>query len=232
MRCWPTRQPALFPLDRSIRDEVLVLCLFSSKGGVGCSASAASLALLSARSAPTLLVDLRGDIDAILGLPTSTEGLSDWFSLDEPSPDVLHRLEVAVNPGLSLLPRGSCRSPARPERYRLLSRLLSGDGRRVVVDVGTHSVPAVALIADASASILVTRACFLALDAARRGPIADGVLLIEEPGRVLRPSDVSAAVGVGIAVQLRWHRDVARAVDAGLLSAKLPKALQSLEALL
>ena len=209
-----------------------MLCLFSSKGGVGCSVSAAALALLSAKSAPTLLVDLRGDVDAILGLPSPAEGLSDWFSLDEPSPDVLQRLEVPVSSGLSLLPRGSCRSPTRPERYRLLSRLLSGDGRRVIVDVGTHAVPAVPLIADAAASILVTRACFLALDAARRGPLPDGVLLIEEEGRGLRPRDVAAAVGADVVARLRWHRDVARGVDAGLLSAKMPKALQPLAALL
>lgn len=209
-----------------------MLCLFSSKGGVGCSVSAAALALVSAESHPTLLVDLRGEVDAILGVPSPDEGLSDWFSLDEPSPDVLQRLEVPVSSGLSLLPRGSCRSPARPERYRLLSRLLSGDGRRVIVDVGTHAIPAVPLIAESSASILVTRACFLALDAARRGPLPDRVLLIEEEGRALRPSDVAAAVGAEVAVRLRWHRDVARAVDAGLLSAKIPKPLRALEALL
>ncbi len=209
-----------------------MLCLFSSKGGVGCSVSAAALALLSAQSTPTLLVDLRGDVDAILGIPSPPEGLSDWFSFDEPSPDVLQRLEVPVTPWLSLLPRGSCRSPTRPDRYRLLSLLLRGEGRRVIVDIGTHAVPAVPLIAESSASILVTRACFLALDAARRGPLPDGVLLIEEEGRALRPSDVAAAVGAEVSVQLRWHRDVARAVDAGLLSTKIPRALQPLEALL
>ena len=209
-----------------------MLCLFSSKGGVGCSVSAAALALLSAESHPTLLVDLRGEVDAILGMPSAAEGLSEWFSLDEPSPDVLQRLEVPVTTNLSLLPRGSCRSPTRPERYRLLSRLLSGDGRRVIVDIGTHAVPAVALIAESSASILVTRACFLALDAARRGPLPDRILLIEEEGRALRPSDVSAAIGAEVAVRLRWHRTVARAVDAGLLSANVPKSLRPLEALL
>lgn len=209
-----------------------MLCLFSSKGGVGCSVSAASLALLSAESQPTLLVDLRGELDAILGLAAPAEGLSDWFSLDEPSPDVLQRLEVPVTASLSLLPRGPCRSPAQPDRYRLLSRLLDGDGRRVIVDVGTHAVPAVPLIADAAVSILVTRACFLALDAARRGPMPDRILLIEEEGRALRPSDVSAAVGTSVAVRVRWHRDVARAVDAGLLSARVPKPLRPLGQLL
>ena len=164
-----------------------MLCLYSSKGGVGCSVSAAALGLLSAATEPTLLVDLRGEVDSILGLAPAAEGLSDWFALGEPSPDVLQRLEVPVSEQLAVLPRGSCRTPARPERYRLLSRLLAADRRRVIVDVGTHALPAVALLADATTSVLVTRACFLALDAARRGPLPDHVLLIEEHGRAIQP---------------------------------------------
>ena len=209
-----------------------MLCLFSSKGGVGCSAAAAALGRLSAERQPTLLVDLRGDLDLVLGLAPCTEGLSDWFGVDEPSPDLLQRLEVAVGGGLTVLPRGSCRSPARPDRYRLLSRLLRLDGREVVVDVGTHGIPAVAMLAEATSSVLVTRACFLALDAARRGPSPDQVVLVEEEGRALRASDVEAAIGAPVDVVMRWHRDVARAVDSGLLVSRLPRTLRSLEALL
>lgn len=209
-----------------------MFCLFSSKGGVGCSVAAAALARLSAARRPTLLVDLRGDLEVVLGLPPSTDGLSDWFSLDQPPPDLLHRLEVPVGEHLSILPRGSCRSPARPDRYRLLSHLLRSDARSVVVDVGTHAVPAVSVLAEASSSLLVTRACFLALDAARRGPIPDGVVLIEEEGRALGPRDVEAAVGAPVIVPLRWHRDVARAVDAGLLTARMPRGLRELAVLL
>lgn len=209
-----------------------MLCLFSAKGGVGCSVSAAALSLVAAATQPTLLVDLRGDLDVILGVSPPEQGLSDWLSLDEPAPDVLYRLEVPVGPNLSLLPRGSCRSPARPDRYRLLAWLLAGDGRKVVVDVGTHAVPAVAVLSEATSAVLVTRACYLALDAARRGPTPDRVLLIEEEGRALNEGDVAAAVGADVAVSLRWHRDAARAVDAGLLAARLPRSLTALKQLL
>ncbi len=109
---------------------------------------------------------------------------------------------------------------------------MANDPRRVIVDVGTHAVPAVPVIAEATTSLLVTRACFLALDAARRGPVPDHVVLVEEEGRALRPTDVEAAVGASISVRLRWHRDVARAVDAGLLMARLPRSLRALEAAL
>ncbi len=209
-----------------------MLCLFSSKGGVGCSVATAALGLLSAEGASTLLVDLRGDLDVILGLPAAEEGLGDWFRVEEPSPDLLHRLEVPVADGLRLLPRGSCRSPTRPAQYRLLSQLLALDSRTVIVDVGTHAVPGVSLLADASSTVLVTRACYLALDAARRGPSPDRVVLIEEEGRALRPSDVAAAIGAPVDVTLRWHRDVARAVDAGLLASRLPRSLRVLGTLL
>lgn len=209
-----------------------MLCLFSSKGGVGCSVSAAALALISAETTPTLLVDLRGDLDVILGVAAADQGLSDWLSLDEPSPDVLHRLEVPISAGLSLLPRGACRSPARPDRYRLLARLLGLEDRRVVVDVGTHAVPAVAVVSEATTSVLVTRACYLAVDAARRGPVPDQILLIEEEGRALRPKDVADAIGADVAVCIRWHRDAARAVDAGLLAGRTPGSLKPIERLL
>lgn len=205
-----------------------MLCLYSSKGGVGCSVAAAVLALQSADRTPTLLVDLRGDLEVILGAAPSADGLGEWFGLDRPSPDLLHRLEVAVRPGLSVLPRGSLRSPARPDKYRLLARLLAAEHRQVIVDVGTHAVPATALLAEAESTALVTRACFLALDAARRGPLPDQVMLIEEEGRALGPRDVRAALGVPVTVELKWHRDLARAVDAGLLSARLPRSLPSL----
>ena len=205
-----------------------MLCLYASKGGVGCSVAAAVLALQSADRSPTLLVDLRGDLGVILGAAPTDHGLGDWFALDEPSPDLLHRLEVQIRPGLSLLPRGSCRSPARPDRYRLLARLLATESRQVVVDVGTHAIPATAILAEAEATALVTRACFLALDAARLGPVPDQVVLIEEEGRALGARDVQAAVGAPVTVEMKWHRDLARAVDAGLLSSRLPRSVPSL----
>ena len=207
-------------------------CLFSAKGGVGCSVITTALALLSAERQPTLLVDLRGDLDTILGLAPVAEGLTDWFRIDQPSPDLLHRIEVPVSEKLSLLPRGSCRSPARPDRYRLLAHLLRHDARTVVVDVGTHAVPAVALLSEATSTLLVTRACYLALRAAQKGPTPDGIVLVVEGGRAFRRSEVISSVGAPIEVELPWDRSVARAVDSGLLGARMPRTLRALERML
>ena len=56
----------------------MLTILSSPKGGTGTSVVAASLAIVSSSSTPTLLVDLAGDQAAILGLPQPPIGLSDW----------------------------------------------------------------------------------------------------------------------------------------------------------
>ncbi len=193
---------------------------------------AAATAQLAAKRGPTLLVDLHGELTSILGLSPDIDGLAGWFNTEAASPDLLHRLEVPVADGLSLLPRGGCRSVTRPSRYRLLADLLSIERRTVVVDVGTSAIPAVALIAQASASVLVTRACYLALRAARCGPTPDHVLLVKEPGRALNSGDVEAAIGAPVTAMVPWDPAVARSVDAGLLAARLPRSLHVLGAFL
>lgn len=210
-----------------------MLCFFSAKGGSGCSVSAAAAALEAARSGPTLLVDLAGDQPGILGIEASGEGLGAWYSAEAPPPDALSRLEVPVSPNLALLPLGVRRAVASPSQYRVLASLLADDRRTVVVDVGCDSIPAVALLGAATRSVLVTRACYLALRAAGYGPNADEILLVEEPGRALRKSDVSSALGLPVSVTVPWDPAVARAVDAGLLaSKKLPRSLRKVQTLL
>lgn len=205
-----------------------MLCFFAAKGGVGCSVMAVAAAQLAARRGPTLLVDLHGEITSILGIASDVDGLAGWFQTDTPSPDLLHRLEVQVGDGLSLLPRGGCRSVARPDGYRLLASLLALDERTVVVDVGTAAIPAVAVLAEAATSVLVTRACYLAIRAARCGPTPDHVVLVSERGRALGAADVQAAIGAPVSASVPWDPAVARAVDAGLLGSRLPRSMHSL----
>lgn len=210
-----------------------MLCLFSAKGGSGCSVVAAAAAIEASQLGPTLLVDLAGDQPPILGVDTSGDGLGAWYCAEAPPPDALSRLEIAISPSLSLLPLGTRRAVASPSKYRVLAGLLAEDRRSVVVDMGCDSIPAVALLGAASRSVLVTRACYLALRAAGFGPDADEVLLVAEPGRALRKSDIAAALGLPVTVTVPWDPAVARAVDAGLLAtARLPRALRPVGALL
>jgi hypothetical protein len=49
-----------------------------------------------------------------------------------------------------------------------------------------------------------------------------GVVLIDEPGRALRAGDVSASLGAPVVATVLLDPAIARAVDAGLLLARLP----------
>ncbi len=209
-----------------------MLSFYAAKGGVGCSVVAAATACLSSRTQSTLLVDLHGDLASVLGLTVHGPGLADWFGADAALPDSLSRLEVAVHDRLSLLPLGGEPTAMDSERLELLARLLRLEGRQVLVDVGTLGQTAAAIVGASHHTVLVTRACYLALRAADALVPPDEVVIISEPGRALRASDVAAACGVKAATELRWDPAVARSVDAGLLAARMPRSLLSLRTLL
>ena len=195
-----------------------------------------------------LLVDLAGGDQArVLGVDPSGTGLAGWLAHPNPPPDSLARLEVPATKHLSLLPfHGGRRSFGAAglgigaevdveERLSLLAQLLAADDRPVVVDLGVahrgragsvmSSGPFSAVVAVAERSSLVTRLCYLALTAAMELPVPDDIVVVTEPDRALRLSDVEAALGVPVAA-LRWDPAVARAVDSGLLANRLPRLLR------
>lgn len=93
---------------------MLVSC-WSAKGGSGTTVVSVALALLLARSSPSgaVLVDLAGDVPAVLGLATgSGPGVLDWLAAGADTPaDALARLEVPAAPGLALVPKGGAALP-------------------------------------------------------------------------------------------------------------------------
>lgn len=207
---------------------MLVAC-WSSKGGSGTTVVAASLALVLARRTVdgALLADLAGDIPAALGLPEPEgPGLAGWLAAGpEVPPDALSRLEHAAGPGLGLLPRGA--GALRADRSEALAALLGADPRPVVVDCGADPEGAAhSLAAAATRSVLVTRACFLSLRRALTAPLRPSeVVLLSEPGRSLTRHDVEDCVGAPVVAEVAVDPAVARAVDAGLLAARLPRTL-------
>lgn len=205
---------------------------WSAKGGAGTTVVAAALGLVLAErsAAGVLLVDLAGDLPAVLGVPEPDgPGVATWAAAGSRVPaDALARIELAVRPGLSVLPRGEggC---IDDERAALLAGLLDADDRTVVVDCGTLAAGAstAVLAAAATTSLLVTRPCYLALRRAVRLPVRPtGVVLVDEPGRALDRADVEAVVGVPVTATVACDPSVARAVDAGLLATRLPRGLQ------
>lgn len=219
-------------------------CFWSAKGGVGCTVVAVTTALGLARAAPTLLVDLGDDALAMLGRPAIDVGLAQWLAADAPPPDALSRLEVEVAPGLSLLawgaePTDSAEvvggSHPRPERAEILARLTDFEDRRVVVDLGVLAADdgrrahvGRHLLALASRSTLVTRACRLSLRAAERWSPPDDVVLVSRQGRSVRSAEVEAAIGAPVVSELRWDPSIGRAVDAGRVAERPPRSLRRL----
>jgi hypothetical protein len=200
---------------------MITMC-WAAKGGSGTTVVAASLALAAAST--ILLVDLSGDVPAALGISDSTgPGVHDWMRSEADS-ERLRALEIEAAPGVSVL---QCGRRGEPEgtRWKALAEHLAQDGRDVVIDAGTCD-PAREIHSVADRSWLVTRSCYLSLRAAvRQKARPTGAVFIEEPGRSLRGPDVAAALGVPLVATILFDPAIARAVDAGLLAARVPSVL-------
>jgi MinD-like ATPase involved in chromosome partitioning or flagellar assembly len=214
---------------------VLIAC-WSPKGGSGTTVVSAALALvLSGSTGPTLLADLAGDVPAALGLAgPAGPGLADWLAAGPDVPDdALARLEVEVGPRLRLLPWGAAGADtdthgAAPGRASALAAALAADRRSVVADCGRAAAGAgLVLAAGAGLSLLVLRPCYLALRRAEAAPIRpSGVILVNEAGRSLTRRDVEEVLGVPVRAEIPYEPAVARAVDAGLLTSRVPRNLE------
>ncbi len=200
----------------------MFITCWSSKGGSGTTVVAAAFAhLLAASTGSALLVDLGGDLPAALGLAEPFEGLTGWAEGVD-----IARLTVEAGPGLKLVPRGP--GDLSETTGPALAAVLARHGA-VVVDagvVGPGRGPAVELALAATASLLVLRPCFLALRRAVCAPLRpSGVVLVDEPHRVLGAADVEAALGVPVVAVVPFDPAVARRVDAGLLGAAVPRSM-------
>ncbi|MGZ4674759.1 MAG: hypothetical protein ACXVH5_00285 [Ilumatobacteraceae bacterium] len=199
----------------------MIVC-WAAKGGSGATVVACALALGSGHG-PTTLVDLSGDCATALGLAEPTgPGVSDWLASPTAGSDDLARLAVPVRDDVGLITRGTA-CPPDGQWSRLAAALAAMEV--VVVDAGTGCPPG-PLHDAAEQSLLVTRPCFIALRRAQQLSMRPtGIVLVDEPGRALTSSDVEQALGVPVVAEVRLDPAVARAVDAGLLVARLPRSL-------
>jgi hypothetical protein len=200
---------------------------WAAKGGAGATVLAAAHAVVAATRRAPVAVELDGDLARALGVQPPTEaGVAEWLAAGAEVPaDALDRLLVPAGDDLWVLPRGA--GPLQPARAGLLGRLLADSPRDVVVDAGTRpGAAARAVVREADRSVLVTRACYLAL---RRLPEIDlaptEVALVREEARALGPADVAAVTGVPVRTHVGVEPGIARAVDAGLLRSRIPRKL-------
>lgn len=205
----------------------MLIAYWAAKGGAGTSVLAAVHALAVAETGPALLVDLDGDLPDVLGVRHPDAGVAEWLAAGDGVPsDALDRIAAPIAPNLSLLARG--RGRLAGPRLAVLAELLHRSPRIVVVDCGSSPGAAGRAVAQAAdRSILVTRPCYLAMRRqARLGLAPTEIAVVREKQRALRNDDVARSVGAPVRLSIDLDPNVARIVDAGLLTARLPRSLR------
>lgn len=200
---------------------MLTVC-YSPKGGQGCTTVTAALA---AHEPDALLIDIGGDLPALLGIPEPAgPGICDLLTTTDPI-DARSLAAITIDAGPACLIHAGSTPPTdvHSRRWDELADTLRSSYRTVFLDAGTNHHAAV--IADRR--VMVVRACYLALRRAVAVDVRpDRVILIVEPGRALTTVDVEAALGVPVAAEIPFDPAISRAIDAGLFTARLPIALR------
>lgn len=207
------------------------LC-WSAKGGAGTTVVAASLAIVSARTRPTLLVDLGGDVPSVLGVAEpGGPGVGDWLAAPHAPGEHLASLAIEVAPGLHTVAAGSLArwsviDELQAERLAMACGVAGAElGAHVIVDAGHHAGHPV-LHTCGGRSLSVVRPCYLALRRALRASLpATAAVVVRDRERAYSADDVTRVLGIPLAAEVPWDPAVARAVDAGQLLIRLPTAL-------
>ena len=202
----------------------MIVC-WSVKGGSGTTVVASTIALMRAAESQrgALLVDLAGDVPAVLGLAESSgPGISDWFAhCDLGSRMTLQSIAIQATANLQIIARGSKQLDVDENFIDLCAALKTFD-LPIIVDAGC-GLPSPDLLAHASSSLLVTRPCYLSLRRAAQLSVSPtGIVLINEAGRALGKHDIEAVIGAPVIAEIIFDAAIARAVDAGLLASRIP----------
>jgi hypothetical protein len=208
-------------------EDVLTVC-WAAKGGSGTTVVSCALALINAQRRDAWLVDVAGDAPAALGIAEpGGPGILDWVASATAAPNALEALGVTAAHDLRVVPRGTATPGVDHPRWAEIGRFLAERSSPTIVDAGTAPVPP-GLLAAAQERLLVIRPCYLALRRAAASRLEPtGVVVLHEPGRALRAQDVAYAVHAPVVAEISLDPAIARAVDAGLLAARLPRPLFS-----
>ncbi|MCU1369059.1 MAG: hypothetical protein JWO77_253 [Ilumatobacteraceae bacterium] len=204
-----------------------MLVCWSVGGGVGTSVVVAGLALAAVCGGErALVVDVGGDQPTLFGAPDPPgPGIGDWLRAAPGVPaDALARLEVDLVPGVALVPRGS--GDLSADEVGGLVAALEAEDRFTVVDAGcTGGGAAASLVAASARTLLVTRACPVALQRLERLPVPPtGIVVVRDRRRSVTWQEVAAASGAPVVAELEIDPAVAAAVDAGLAKRPLPRS--------
>ena len=198
----------------------MITAIYAHKPGQGVTTITAALATLTAHAQRrTLLVDTGTDLPAVLGIAEPDQpGLVDNIT----NPNVtLADIVTNVAENLDLITRGEQTPVLNASTFGLFTGGLDHYDT-VIIDAGTT---ATGWVRHATARALVTRPCYLALRHATGQRRPDYLAVITEPGRALNSADIEAAIGTPVTVTVPHTAEISRAVDAGLLTTRLPLTL-------
>jgi hypothetical protein len=180
----------------------MIITLSSPKPGNGVTVTAALLALTASTTQHTTIIDLAGDQLPALG-----------------ETDDGHR-QIEVTADLTVI---DATGDTTAEQHRQIIDC-EAQGELVIVDAGRADHPIHALLDTNTRRVWVMRCCYLTLRrAVTATPRPDEIIVIREPQRALNQRDIEQAVGVRVAMAIDLDPGIARAVDAGLLAARLPR---------
>lgn len=183
-----------------------IITFTGAKGGAGTTVTACAAALVLARAGRhvTIIdhtrypqVTLGGDVCAVFAIATMPT-----------TPDL-----IDLAPGIRLA-HGAGQADEKTDV------LIVDRGSRLAYEDGERY--------DGELSVLVTRGCYLALRRAVQSPIladAAGIVLVDEQGRSLGSAEVKDVLDQPVLARIPARAAIARAVDAGILAARLPDAL-------
>jgi len=206
------------------------------KGGVGLSVVVAAVASRLAIDHQVTIVDFAGDQLDIFGRDgtRSAPGVVDWLLADDTvAASALGNLAIDVGRGLRIISAGTAPLVGiDPQRSTEMVRSLGAQGT-VIADLGVIDPDPFAagsvIAAAGDRTTLVLRACYLALRRAQSIPVVvDDVVEIVEGGRALTTVDIEGVLGQPVTSRLPFDPQIARAVDAGLMRRRLPRALRRL----
>lgn len=197
----------------------MLLC-WSAKGGSGTTVVATALALGLSSTAPTTLVDLSGDLAAVLAAPAGP-GVFDWMGSSVSTASSLAALRSEIVEGVGLIPAGERPVAIDDAAWRRLAAALD---EHTVIDAGIGPPP-VALAQRATASLLVIRPCYLALrkaiDMAGDTP-PTGVIVIDDVNGTYRAAEIARVVGAPLVARVSIDPAIPRCIASGTARHRFP----------
>ena len=198
----------------------MITVIYAHKPGQGVTTIAAALAMLtSTLRQRTLLVDTGTDLPAVLGLPTPDRpGLAEYLT---DTAVTLADITTPVLPNLDLVTRGDTTPTFTASAYGLLTGALDNYDT-VIIDTAPDASE---WTRHADTRVLVTRPCYLALRHATGQRRPDHLVVITEPGRALNNADIEAVTGSAVTATVRYAAEIARTIDAGNITTRVPRIL-------